>query len=593
MIKKWDLIPSPSEKNPTRHKFLINGEMRDIFLVVKKLGSICSRPEKTAGDFNFIIYLSKLETDTLVKIKALVSESGVPSDATPPREASPIARGGEEPEPFESSRPRVKIATTDEPFQIPAAGPNTDIEPVPETHAKIPEVYTPPESIQPTSDKPQSDSDRVRPFVPPAASSRIKAEEAKPEEKPADTPKPHISSRTRAKWSVELPLVPTQNLKTLVHGSHNRFAHAAAMAVVENPGVMYNPLLIFGLPGTGKTHFVHAISYGLALSMGQKNVFVTDGIKLSKGVAMAVKDGSIGRLADVMAQAKALIIDDVHLLMLNAVNKPHISKWLNEFMAKDKQIVATSVFPPKSLGGLEEAVGFQFTQGWMVDLKVQPPQTYHAILQQLLEGMDVKLSEEELNNIFVSRQVPFGEAIRTLGSMKKLERFSSNAAQPPSHAKLLDMLLGFSETHTNDVVMETEHAQASGWSPSSSASWFKWGIFYPKGMRREAHYALYRMHLRSVELGLNMEWEQIFMEEYNSDELYGVPFKLGDLASEKNVNGVIVLGPQPTSALGAQESEFWHITMKILDSFLVKGAWIQLREIKSPAVYTKALMDLL
>ena len=112
-------------------------------------------------------------------------------------------------------------------------------------------------------------------------------------------------------------------------------------------------------------------------------------------------------------------------------------------------------------------------------------------------------------------------------------------------------------------------------------------------MKHEAQYVLYKMHERSVAMGLNLEWQQLFMEEYSPDELYGIPFKIANFTSEKNANGVIILGPQPTSALGAQETEFRNITMKILDSFLVKGAWIKSGQLKSEAAYTKILMDLL
>jgi hypothetical protein len=111
-------------------------------------------------------------------------------------------------------------------------------------------------------------------------------------------------------------------------------------------------------------------------------------------------------------------------------------------------------------------------------------------------------------------------------------------------------------------------------------------------MRREADFALYSLHERAKELKLNTEWSQVFIEEYNSDELYGVPFNVGNFASEKNVNGAIVLGPQPTSALGAQEAEFRHIAFKILDSYLIKGAWLPLEKLKSKAAYAKILMDL-
>lgn len=583
MIKKWDIAPSPSEKNSARHKLLIKGEMKDIFLVVKKLGGICSRPEKTTGDFDFVIYLAKLEPDTIVKIKGLASELSVLSDTTPPRSVDSAPAAG--PEPFEPPRPKIKTSF-DEPL-LPAAA----CAPVPQPQAKAPEA------APPGVDKLRAESGRGMPFVP-SSTSRIKAEGPKPGEtpkeapRPEEAPKPAVTSRSKTKWSVELPLVPTHSFQTLVSGSHNRFAHAAAMAVVENPGMIYNPLLVFGVPGTGKTHFVHSIAYGLSSSIGQNNIFVTDGIKLSKGVDIAVKDGTIGRLEEVLSKVKALIIDDIHLLMLTDTNKKYISKWLNEFMTGNKQIMVTSLFPPKSLGGLEEAAGFQFTQGWMVDLKSPAPQTYKTILDQLLQGLDVRLSEEAIGNIFTARGVPLGEAVRTLEGMKKLEKFIVNAAKPSSHAELLDILLGSGETASGGAITEAEYSQASGWKPSVESSWFKWGIFYPKGMKREAQYLLYRTHERSVELGLKIEWQQVFMEEYSPDELYGTPFKIGGFAGERNVNGVIILGPQEASALGAQESEFRHITMKILESFLVKGAWIQFSRIKSPAAYAKILMDL-
>ncbi|MBI4802834.1 MAG: ATP-binding protein [Elusimicrobia bacterium] len=666
MIKKWDIAPAPSDKNPGRHKLLINGEMKDIFLIVKKLGGLCSRPEKHSGEYNFLIYLSQLEMDTVTKIKVLAAELSKPSEQTPPRAAMPFA----EPQPFELPKPKLKIspeprapapapapqprpqapAPVSQP-QAPVPAPAPKIQPQPSpapAPAPAPQTFTPhvppspmpvpapqpqfqaqapvpapapriqpqPASSpipapQPPQEEKPADTGRSMPFGPPSASARIKQEalafakeyflqKSEPEEKPAEAPKPAQAPKPGAgtrigktRWSVELPLVPTYSFQTLVSGSHNRFAHAAAMAVVENPGMIYNPLLIFGVPGTGKTHFIHSISYGLSSSIGQSNIFVTDGIKLSKGVDLAVREGSIKKLADTISRVKALIIDDIHLLMLTEANKPYISRWLNEFMTANKQIVVTSVFPPKLLGGLEESVGFQFTQGWMVDLKAPAAASYKVILNQLLQGMDVKLADDEMNNIFTARAMSFGEAVKTLESMKKLEKFMVNAASPLSHAQLLDMLLGLSETAVGMALSGGESDAAQSWNPSAKDSWFKWGLFYPRGMQTEARFVLVKLHEKILELGLRIEWQQVFLEEYDPDELYGINFKIGNFSSEKNANGVIILGPQPTSALGTQEAEFRHITMKILDSFLVKGAWLPSGNIKSAAAYVKTLMNLI
>lgn len=614
MIKKWDVAPAPNEKNPGRHKLLIKGEMKDIFLIVKKLGSVCSRPEKTSGEFDFVIYLSELEIETMKKLKVVAAELSSPAPAAASAVEDTFAA---EPVPFEAPRPkfRPEPAPAPEPAPQPAPAPERRYEPAPQPApepapapapqpapepaprpapqpAPAPEPQPAPRQEQ--AAPPPSQSTRQGMSVP-SISTRTKREEPVPAQAAAaqaPVPAAAVSARTKSRWSMELPLIPTYSFQTLIAGSHNRFAHAAAMAVVENPGVIYNPLLLFGPPGTGKTHFINSISYGLSAALGQSSIFVTDGIKFSKGVEMAIKEGGVARLEDMFSKVKVLIIDDVHLLMLSEANRKHISKWLNDFVAKNKQIVVSSVFPPKSLAGLEDAVGFQFTQGWMVDLKVPNAQTYRSILNQLLQGMEVKLSEDELNNIFVRGLMPFGEAIDTLEDMKKLEKFVVNAMNSSSHAQLLDMLLGFGETPVAGAVTDEDYSLASSWQPAAKDNWFKWGIFYPKGMQREAKFALYSLHVRAKELGLNTEWSQVFMEEYNSDELYGIPFKIGNLASERNVNGAIVLGPQPSSAMGAQEAEFRHLTFKIMSSFSVKGAWLSLEKLKSKAAYAKILMDL-
>ena len=623
MIKKWDVAPAPDEKHPGRHKLLINGEMKDIFLIVKKLGSICSRPEKASGDFNFVIYLSELEIGTMTKLKAITAElspkGGAASESShhgpapfnepklalktepAPEAPAPGPRPAPAPEPYAAPAPVFKPepAPAPEPYAAPAPVFKPEPAPAPEPYTAPVPVFKPepaPPAGPPAAQPGISNRGPAMNFVP-SETSRAKAPEQAPAPVPAKIAVPQpvpasVSARKKTRWSMELPLIPTYSFQTLVAGSHNRFAHAAAMAVVENPGVIYNPLLIHGGPGTGKTHFLNSISYGLSASIGQGNIFVTDGIRFSKGVEMAAKDGTMSKLEEILGKVKVLIIDDAHLLMISAVNQKYISKLLNDFVAQNKQIVVTTVFPPKSLSGLEDAVGFQFTQGWMVDLKLAGAQAYKTILTQLMQGMEVKLSDEEITAFFAAKQVPFGEAIKNFEGMKKLEKFVVNSMNTYSHAQLLEMMLGVNEAPEATEVSEEDCNQMAAWRPSTADAWFKWGLFYPKGQKREADFTLFSLHQRAKELGLNTEWNQVFTEEYNSDELYGIPFKIGDYALERGVNGVIILGPQPASALGAQEGEFRHITLKITDSFGIKGAWLPFDKIKSKAAYARILMGL-
>ena len=115
-----------------------------------------------------------------------------------------------------------------------------------------------------------------------------------------------------------------------------------------------------------------------------------------------------------------------------------------------------------------------------------------------------KLSEEEMNSLFVSAATPFNEVAKTLESVKKLEKFVVNAMNNSSHSQLLESLLGLTETPVAGAVTEEDAHHASSWHPSQiDSAWFKWGIFYPKGMKREADFALFSLHERAKELGLD------------------------------------------------------------------------------------------
>ncbi|MEA3306696.1 MAG: DnaA/Hda family protein, partial [Elusimicrobiota bacterium] len=396
----------------------------------------------------------------------------------------------------------------------------------------------------------------------------------------------------QTKWSMELPMNPICNFENFVAGSHNRFAHAAAMAVIDNPGTMYNPLLIFGIPGTGKTHFINSIGYGLAGSLGHQNIFVTDGIKLSRGLDLAIRDGLTDKLEEIFSKAKALVIDDVHLLMLSEKNQKFLSKLLNDFMDQDKQIVVTSLFPPKSLGGLENQLGFQLTQGWMVDLKIPNAEKYKSIVNKMVSGSNITLEDSDVENFFIKNMMALGDVVEILEQVKKLEKLIASANNEKSHEELLEMLIGDSADTEADL-LEDDRNKVKEFNLETKDNWFKWGIFYPKGCQDEAKWIIYSLYEKSKELDINIEWDQIFIEEYNSDESYGVPFKIADFSSEKKVNGVIIMGPQSSSVLGAQEQEFKHLSKKILTSFFIKSSWISANKIKGSFAYVKILMDLI
>ena len=658
MISKWDIQPVPAPKNKDRHKLLVKGDMKDIFFIVKKLGKICSRPEKTKGDFNFTLYLSKMDIEIMTKLKqvtselsllekkdastqdleerkqkAVIAEQAMLDKSVAKEEEAKAAKAKEEQaqskkakeeevkatkakeEQYQAKKAKeeeVKAAKAkEEQYQAKKAKEEAKAAKAKEEQAEANKAKEEEAKVAKAKEEQyQAEKAKEGEFVAPSTSMRgmsipsrknqqqvgksggkIPAKEEVKVENKKETSGRRKKKLLQTNWSMELPMIPVYNFKNFVAGSHNRFAHAAAMAVIDNPGTMYNPLLIFGIPGTGKTHFIHSISYGLASSLGYQNIFVTDGIKLSRGLDLAIKDGQTARLEEMFSQVKALVIDDIHLLMLAEGNKKFLSKLLNDFMEQEKQIVVTSLFPPKALGGLEDQLGFQLSQGWMVDLKIPNAEKYKAMVIKMMDGANVKLDNANIDKFFISKMMPLGDVVDTFEQVKKLEKLIASMDNEMSQEALFDMLMG--DDGSAGELLEEDTDKSEAFKIETKDNWFKWGIFYPKGCEKEAKWIIYSLYQKSKELDINVEWDQIFIEEYDSDESYGVPFKIADFAGEKKVNGVIIMGPQSTSVLGAQEQEFKHLSKKILTSFFVKSSWISANQIKGSAPYVKILMDLI
>jgi chromosomal replication initiator protein len=190
-------------------------------------------------------------------------------------------------------------------------------------------------------------------------------------------------------------LNPKYTFETFVIGSSNRFAHAAAIAVAENPGKSYNPLTIYGESGLGKTHLLHALGHyvrnyteGVAVRYVSTEEMTNDfinSISQNKGAEFR------RRYRDV----DVLLIDDIQFLEGKEQTQEEFFHTFNTLHNAQKQIVMTSDRPPKLLENLEPRLRSRF--GWGLITDVQPPdlETRIAILrkkaaqERLTAGPDV------------------------------------------------------------------------------------------------------------------------------------------------------------------------------------------------------------
>jgi len=190
------------------------------------------------------------------------------------------------------------------------------------------------------------------------------------------------SARTRPATGLETRLNPKYTFETFVIGSSNRFPHAAAVAVAEAPGHSYNPLLIYGESGLGKTHLLHAIGhYVRSLYSGAKVRYVSSE-EFTNEFINAIRDDRQDRFKRRYRDVDVLLIDDIQFLEGKIQTQEEFFHTFNTLHNANKQIVLTSDRAPKKLDEFEDRLRNRFEWGLVTD--VQPPdlETRIAILRK-------------------------------------------------------------------------------------------------------------------------------------------------------------------------------------------------------------------
>ena len=176
-----------------------------------------------------------------------------------------------------------------------------------------------------------------------------------------------------------------------VVGSSNKFAHAAARAVADNPGQSYNPLFIYGESGLGKTHLLYAIAHTIHKNHPDYKVVYIKGDTFTNELIQAIREGRNAEFREKYRGADVFLMDDVQFIAGRDSTQEEMFHTFNTLYELKKQIVFTSDRPPKEMLRLEDRLKTRFEWGLPVD--IQPPdyETRVAIIKNkaIRRGMNL------------------------------------------------------------------------------------------------------------------------------------------------------------------------------------------------------------
>lgn len=226
---------------------------------------------------------------------------------------------------------------------------------------------------------------------------------------------------------LESRLNPKYLFENFVIGSSNRFAHAAAVAAAEAPGKAYNPLLIYGDSGLGKTHLLHAIGHYVRSLFADASVRYVSSEEFTNEFINAIRDDKAPVFQRRYRDVDVLLIDDIQFLEGKIQTQEEFFHTFNTLHNANKQIVITSDRPPKRLEALEDRLRNRFEWGLITD--VQPPdlETRIAILRKKAAIERLTAPPEVLE--FIASKIQTN--IRELeGALIRVTAFASLNQQP-------------------------------------------------------------------------------------------------------------------------------------------------------------------
>mgnify|MGYP001852352308 FL=1 len=194
-------------------------------------------------------------------------------------------------------------------------------------------------------------------------------------------------------------LNPKYTFETFVVGNNNRFAHAAALAVGNEPGKSYNPLFLYGGVGLGKTHLMHAIGNRILENNSKSNVLYVTSEKFTNQLINSIKDNKTEMFRNIYRNIDVLLIDDIQFIAGKDRVQEEFFHTFNTLREDGKQIIISSDKPPRDIQFLEDRLKSRFEWGLLADISCPDYETRLAILRKKSQDENIIIDDSILSDI--------------------------------------------------------------------------------------------------------------------------------------------------------------------------------------------------